>query len=72
MEPDSLRSDKERRTAKVKTLEQKAHRAKGGKAPGPTAEGEAESPMAERVVVGGALNPAGTWFLLAGAQAWHA
>ena len=58
----------------MNTLEREARRAKGGRAPGPTAEGEAESPRAERVVGrgGGGGNPAGTRFFLAGVQAWHA
>ena len=72
VERDALRRDKEHLTAKVKTLEREAQRAKGGRALGPTAEGEPEGPTAERAVGGGAPNPAGTRFLLAGAQAWHA
>ena len=52
VECDSLRWDKERLTAKVDTLEQEVRRANGGSAPAPTAEGEAESLTAERVVGG--------------------
>ena len=68
-----MRRDKERLTAKVNTLECEARRGDGGRALGPTPEGEAQSPRAERVVGrwegGGGLH---TRFLLAGAQAWHA
>ena len=70
VERDSLRRGKERLTAEVKTLEREAQRARGGKALGPKAEGEAKSPTAERVGGGGG-NPAGTRFL-AGVHAWHA
>ena len=51
VERDALRRDKERLTAKVKTLEREAAqraRATGGMAPGPAAEGKAEGPTAER------------------------
>ena len=69
MERDALRRDKERLTFKVKTLERDEQRAKapGGRAAGPMAEGEFQGPTAERVVVRGVPNAAGTRFLLAGA-----
>ena len=69
VEDDSVRCDKEPLTAKAKTLEQEAQRAKGGMA-GPTAEVETESLTAERVVGGGGpVAPilANAGFLLAGA-----
>ena len=49
VDSDSLRCDKERMTAKVKILEREAQRALGCRAPGLTAEREAESPTAEMV-----------------------
>ena len=64
-------ADKDILQAKVNTLEREARRAKGGRVPQPTAEGDTESPRA-REAGGGGGNPAGTRFLLAGAQAWHA
>ena len=56
MERKALRRDKERLTAKVKTLEREAAeraRAPGGRAPGPRAEGEADGLTAERGGGGG-------------------
>ena len=73
VERDALCRDKDRLTTKVKILEREVAqraRAPGGKAPGPTAEGEAQGPTAERGV--GAPNATGARFLLAGAQAWPA
>ena len=53
-----MHCDKERLTATVTTLEREGWRAKGGTAHGPTAEWEAESPRADRVVGGwGGQNP---------------
>ena len=45
----SLRRGTECLTAKVETLEREAHSGKGGRAPGPSAKGEAQSLTAERV-----------------------
>ena len=72
VEGDTLCRNKERLTTKVKTLEREAaHRARapGGRAPGPRVVGLAGGPMAG---LGGGGNTAGTRFLLAGVQAWHA
>ena len=70
VECDAFCRDSEGLT-KVQTLEREAQRAKGGRAPRRIVEGELEGPTAERAVVGGAPNPTGTRFLLAGEQAWH-
>ena len=69
----AVRRDKDRLAARVKALEQDlaaARRLPGGRAPGEVAEGEPESPAADRGVE--APNAAGAQFLFAGAQAWHA
>ena len=75
VERDSVRCNKEQLTAKVNTMEGEARRAKGGRAPKPTPEGEAKSRRVESVVWGwggGGAQPAGTRFVLAGALVWHA
>ena len=63
MELDALHHNKERLTAKVKTLEREVAqraRASAGRAPGPTAQGEAEGATAERA--GGAPNAASSTY----------
>ena len=70
---DKLRDDKDRLQAKVNTLEREGRQ--GSRASGRRRPRDPESPRAPDGGWGegrGAPNPAGTRFLLAGAQAWHA